>query len=190
MKTELILLCHASTHAMKTGSFPANGDAIDEPELSRLPQLASIFQPDRVVTSPAHAAVQTGRAFETTTRIDELWNDLDYGLWQGRPIREIHDEDAAGLGAWLSEPQSASHGGESLKALQIRVRGALESVGEAGITLVVTHAIVVKTALATVLDAPLRAIYCMDLEPLSAITLTRSREGETDAWRLRCKSSL
>lgn len=186
MKTELILLCHASTHAMKTGSFPRSGDAIDELELSRLPRLVSTFQPDRVVTSPAHAAMQTGRAFGIATSVETSWSDLDYGLWQGRPIREIHDEDAAGLGAWLSEPGSAAHGGESLEALETRVRDALESKREAGVTLVVTHAIVVKTVLATVLDAPLPAIYCMDLEPLSAITLTRSG----DAWRLRCKSSV
>jgi broad specificity phosphatase PhoE len=186
MKTELILLCHATTHAMKTGSFPGISDAIDELELSRLPQLTSMFRPDRVVTSPAHAAVQTGRAFGTATRVDASWSDLDYGLWHGRPIREIHDEDAAGLGAWLSEPGSAAHGGESLEALQKRVSRALESSQEAGVTLIVTHATVVKTVLATVLNAPLSAIYCMDLEPLSAITLTRSG----DAWRLRCKSSV
>jgi broad specificity phosphatase PhoE len=186
MKIELILLCHATTRAMKTGSFPSTADAIDELELSRLPRLASMFKLDRVVTSPAHAAMQTGRAFETTTHIDASWSDLDYGLWQGRPIREIHDEDAAGLGAWLSEPGSAAHGGESLEALQTRVRGALQSDWQAGITLIVTHAIVVKTVLATVLDAPLTAIYCMDLEPLSAITLTLSGE----AWRLRCRSSV
>ena len=186
MKTELILLSHATTHAMKTGSFPSTGDAIDEPELSRLPRLASAFQPDRVITSPAHAAMQTGRAFEVATSVDPSWSDLDYGRWQGRPIREIHDEDAAGLGAWLSEPGSAAHGGESLEALQRRVHGALESNREAGVTLVVTHAILIKTVLATVLDAPLTAIYCMDLEPLSAVTLTRSG----DAWRLRCKSSV
>ena len=186
MKTELILLCHATTASMKRGSFPSSGDAIDEPELPRLTRLPSAFQPDRVITSPAHAAIQTARAFETAASIDMSWNDLDYGLWQGRPIREIHDEDAAGLGAWLSEPESAAHGGESLGALQTRVRGALESWRETGVTLVVTHAIVVKTALATVLDAPLAAVYCMDLEPLSAITLTRSG----DTWRLRHRSSL
>jgi broad specificity phosphatase PhoE len=184
MKTELILLCHATTHAMKTGSFPSIGDAIDEPELPRLPGLASAFRPDRVITSPAYAAIQTAQAFHIAANVDTSWRDLDYGRWQGRPIREIHDEDAAGLGAWLSEPGSMAHGGESLEALQTRVRGALESNLEAGVALVVTHAIVAKTVLATVLDAPLTAIYCMDLEPLSAITLTRSG----DAWRLRCKS--
>jgi len=38
--------------------------------------------------------------------------------------------------------------------------------------------------LAIALNAPLDAVYAMDLEPLSTITLTRSG----DAWRLRCKS--
>jgi len=128
--------------------------------------------------------VQTGAAFEIETSVEASWRDLDYGRWQGRPIRDIHDEDAAGLGAWLSEPESAAHGGESLEALQRRVRAALENNREAGVTLVVTHAIVVKTVLATVLAAPLTAIYCMDMEPLSAVTLTRSG----DAWRLRYKS--
>ncbi|KLU26089.1 hypothetical protein EOS_11330 [Caballeronia mineralivorans PML1(12)] len=186
MKTELILLCHAATHAMKSGLFPSADDAIDELEQARLPKLASMFQPDSVITSAASAAVQTGRTFGIEASVDTSWNDLDYGLWQGRSIREIHDEDAAGLGAWLSEPGSAAHDGESLEALQTRVVGALERHREAGVTLAVTHAIVVKTVLATVLDAPLTAIYRMDLEPLSAVALTRSG----DAWRLRCKSSL
>jgi broad specificity phosphatase PhoE len=186
MKTELILLCHASTRAMKSGSFPNTEDAIDDAESPRLTRLTSMFQPDRVITSPAYAAIQTGHAFETAPSVDTSWRDLDYGRWQGRLIREIHDEDAAGLGAWLSEPASAAHGGESLEALQARVRDALEGARQAGVTLIVTHALVVKTLLATVLGAPLTAIYCMDLEPLSALTLTRSGA----AWRLRCKSSV
>src|SRR3978361_1429332 len=100
MKTELILLCHAATHAMKTGSFPSIGDAIDEPGLPRLPGLASAFRPDRGITSPAYAAIQTAQAFDIAANVDTSWRDLDYGRWQGRPIRQIHDEDAAGLGAW------------------------------------------------------------------------------------------
>lgn len=186
MKNELILLCHAATRAMKNGLFPTIDDAIDDLEQPRLPKLASVYRPDCIVTSPASAAVQTGRAFGTEASVDTRWSDLDYGLWQGRPICEIHDENADGLGAWLSEPESAAHGGESLAALQARVCAALERHRQAGVTMVVTHAIVVKTVLATVLDAPLTAIYRMDLEPLSAVTLTRSEE----TWRFRCKSSV
>jgi broad specificity phosphatase PhoE len=184
MKNELILLCHAATHAMKSGLFPTNDDAIAAIDQLGLSRLASVYRPDCVITSPASAAVETGRTFGMEASVNTSWSDLNYGRWHGRSIREIHDEDGDGLGAWLSEPGSTAHGGESLEALQARVRAALERHHQAGVTLIVTHAIVVKTALATVLDAPLSAIYRMDLEPLSAVTLTRSDE----AWRLRYRS--
>lgn len=186
MKNELILLCHAATHAMKAGMFPKLDDPIEHLERPRLSALASIYAPDRVITSPAHAAVETGRAFGLQMSTDAQWSDLDHGRWQGRSLKDIYDAETDALSAWLSEPGSAAHGGESLDALQTRVRGALDVRRDSGITLIVTHAIVVKVALAFVLEAPLAGVYRMDLEPLSAITLTRA----DNAWRLRCKSSV
>jgi broad specificity phosphatase PhoE len=186
MKNELILLCHAATQAMKTGMFPTLDDPIDHLERPRLSALASVYAPDRVVTSPAHAAVETGRAFGMEMSTDAQWSDLNHGRWQGRSLKEIYDEETDALGTWLSEPGSAAHGGESLEGLQARVRGALDIQRHSGITLIVTHAIVVKVALAIVLVAPLAGVYRMDLEPLSAITLIRT----DDAWRLRYKSSV
>lgn len=186
MKTELILLCHAATHAMKAGVFPTPDDPIEHLERPRLSALATNYVPDRVITSPAHAAVETGRAFGLDMSTDTDWSDLNHGRWQGRALKNIHDEEAEALSAWLSEPGSAAHGGESLEALQARVRAALDAQRRGGVTLIVTHAIVVKVALAVVLDAPLTAVYRMDLEPLSALTLTRS-DG---TWRLRYRSSV
>jgi broad specificity phosphatase PhoE len=186
MKNELILLCHAATHAMKAGFFPTLDDPIEHLERPRLSALASAYRPERVVTSTALAAVETGQAFGMATSSDALWSDLDHGRWQGRSLKEVYDEEADALGAWLSEPDSAVHGGESLEALQARVRSALDTQRSGSVTLIITHAIVVKVALATVLEAPLAAVYRMDLEPLSAITLTRS----DNTWRLRYKSSV
>jgi broad specificity phosphatase PhoE len=184
MKTELILLCHAATRAMKTGFFPADEDALDETERSRFPLLAGHFNADRIVTSPARAARDTASEIASECHADAQWTDLDYGRWRGRAIKDIHDEDAEGLGAWLSDPASSPHGGESMKALQARIQDALSRRAWEGTTLIVTHAIVVKVALATVLSAPLDSVYAMDLEPLSTVTLTRSG----DSWRLRFKS--
>jgi broad specificity phosphatase PhoE len=117
---------------------------------------------------------------------DGRWSDLDYGHWSGRSIAGTHDQNPDGLAAWLSDPASAAHGGESLEALQARLRYVLMQAPPAGSTLVVTHAIVVKVVLATVLEAPLASVYSMDFEPLSSITLARAG----DAWRLRGKSCL
>jgi broad specificity phosphatase PhoE len=186
MKNELILLCHAATHAMKTGMFPTLQDPIEHLERPRLSALASVYAPDRVITSPSHAAVETGRTFGIEMSADAQWSDLDHGRWQGRSLKEIYDEETSALSAWLSEPDSAAHGGESLEALQGRVRRALDRQRDDGTTVIVTHAIVVKVVLAVVLDAPLTTVYRMDLEPLSAVALTRA----DDTWRLRCKSSI
>jgi broad specificity phosphatase PhoE len=183
MQSELILLCHAATRAMKTGFFPAGDDPLDETDRPHRSSLGQHFKVARVVASPARAARDTASEIRSECHADEDWSDLDYGRWRGRAIRDIHDEDPGGLGAWLSDPASAPHGGESLVALQARIRGALIRPAQEGTTLIVTHAIVVKVALSIVLDAPLDAVYSMDLEPLSSITLTRSG----DAWRLRCK---
>lgn len=184
MKNELILLCHAATYAMKAGFFPTLDDPIEHLERPRLSALASAYVPDRVITSSSLAAVETGRAFGVGMSTDAQWSDLDHGRWHGRSLKEIYDEEADALSAWLSEPDSAVHGGESLEALQARVRSALDTQRHGGVTLIITHAIVVKVALAVVLEAPLAGVYKMDLEPLSAITLTRSDH----TWRLRYKS--
>jgi broad specificity phosphatase PhoE len=186
MKSELILLCHAATRAMKTGAFPTSDDPLDETERPRLLRLGELFDVDQIATSPARAARDTASEIGSDCHADERWADLDYGHWRGRPVRDIHDEDADGLGAWLSDPASAPHGGESLETLQARIRSALSQSPHEGTTLIVTHAIVVKVAMAIVLNAPLDAVYSMDLEPLSALTLTRSG----DAWRLRFRSGV
>ena len=59
MKSELILLCHAATRAMKTGLFPTTDDPLDETERPRISRLGELFSVDRIATSPARAARYT-----------------------------------------------------------------------------------------------------------------------------------
>jgi broad specificity phosphatase PhoE len=186
MKSEWILLCHAVTREMKTGLFPTVEDGVDEALSLRRSDLAPLFKVDRVRCSPARVAHDTALMLGPAWSEDPEWSDLDYGSWSGRSIADIHDQDADGLGAWLSDPAFTAHGGESLEALQARLRRVLMQAPQAGSTLIVTHAIVLKVALATVLEAPLSSVYSMDFEPLSSITLARAG----DAWRLRGRSCL
>lgn len=189
MKSELILMCHAATHAMKTGHFPTGDDAIEPSAPARIARLAEAMTPDRIMTGTARAARETAHALalsSVTTVADTAWNDMDYGEWSGRPIRDIHDTDPDGLNAWLSDPASSPPGGESLETLHKRVSHALLRQTHGGMTLVITHAIVVKVALAAALGTPLESVYSMDLEPLSTIMLTRA----SDAWRVRLRPSI
>lgn len=50
-----------------------------------------------------------------------------------------------------------------------------------GITIVVTHGGVIKIVVATVLEAPLRSVWRLDVSPLSVTEIERFDEG----WTLR-----
>jgi broad specificity phosphatase PhoE len=181
--TEVILLCHAVTHAMKAGVFPSAEDAIDPAGCSGLANRLG-GKERRVVTSPARAARETAAAFASDATVDPSFADLDYGRWHGRSIRDVGDESAEGLGAWLSDPASAPHGGESLEQMAARVMAGLERHAREEPCVIITHALAIKAALARVLDAPLAAVYAMDFEPLAQVVLTHG-----DArWRLRVRA--
>lgn len=189
MKNELILMCHAVTHAMKSGRFPSAEDSIETGDEGRIGKLIDAIAPDRIATSAARAAVDTVRAaasWATQSCIDTVWNDMDYGAWSGRPIRDIHDADPDALAAWLTDPASSPTAGESLEALRTRVIGALSRRHDTGTTLVITHAIVVKVALAVVLGAPLGTVYSMDFDPLATLVLKHSSDG----WRPRFRATI
>src|ERR1700710_1878857 len=121
-------MCHAATHAMKSARFPSAADPIDTSDPTFIEALKGFDAPDRIITSAALAATETARAFgweQTSTGIDTAWNDLEYGAWSGRPVRDIHDTEPDALSAWLSDPASSPVGGESLEALRTRGIGAL-----------------------------------------------------------------
>jgi broad specificity phosphatase PhoE len=183
MNTELILLCHAATHAMKAGIFPSRDDPIDPADCAGLADRLGTGG-RRVVTSPARAARETAASLAVDAKVDPSFDDLDYGRWHGRSIRDVHEEDPRGLAAWLSDPASAPHGGESIEHLATRVMAGLDRYARREPHVIVTHAIVIKIMLARVLDAPLASVYAMDLEPLAPVTIV----GGEAHWRLRVRA--
>ncbi|MDR5838864.1 histidine phosphatase family protein [Caballeronia sp. LZ034LL] len=170
---ELVLLCHPATRAMKTGRFPAGDEPADDTPHAPLPADDTA----RVISSPARAAREMAACIAPDVDIDAAFDDIDYGSWRGRSIRELADGEAAQLSAWLTDPQARPHGGESIALLAARVIKGLARVeremrGERCI--VVTHAIVVKVAVAHALRKPLTSIYAMNFAPCSVTVLNRS----------------
>ncbi len=76
-----------------------------------------------------------------------------------------------------------AHGGESIDMLAARVRDALQRCLACDVErrVVVTHAIVVKTAIALVRDEPLEVVFRMDIAPLSS---TRFVHGANSGWSI------
>ena len=95
-------------------------------------------------------------------------------------LRSWSEIDADALAAWQTDPAAAPHGGESIATLFERTREFLSSLQE-GSTIAVTHASVMRAAVAIALDAPLLSFWKIDIAPLARATLN----GDGGRWRLR-----
>jgi len=112
-------------------------------------------------------------------QVDERLRPWDLGTWTGRPFAELD------VAAWRTDPSYDGHGGESLLALHERVAALLgdlqhEPGGGRSTVVAVTHASVVKAAVATVLGAPVTAAWALDVHPASVTELSTTGT----AWRV------
>jgi alpha-ribazole phosphatase len=114
--------------------------------LARLPKVTSI------ATSPLRRcrvlAEAIGQARDLDVTKDPRLAEMDFGAWEGVSWDDV---PRAELDQWAADFLHARpHGGESVAQLQARVLAALtEHRARPGHTLLVTHAGVIKAALAT-----------------------------------------
>jgi broad specificity phosphatase PhoE len=107
--------------------------------------------------------------------------ECDFGRWRGRTLAEVHAADPEGVAAWMNDPRSRPHGGESLSELADRVALWLDQQAELnGTAVAITHGGPVRAAVVRALGAPLDAFWRLDAAPL-AITELHSNDGR---WRL------
>ncbi|MFD0392190.1 histidine phosphatase family protein [Streptomyces nogalater] len=112
---------------------------------------------------------------------EDSLRDLDYGAWDGRPLQDIVAEDPHGLSAWLTNPEAAPHGGESVARLCDRTAAWLAALPDgAGQLLAITEAAVIRASLVHALAVPARAFWQLRVPPLSTVTLTM-RDGHWTA---------
>lgn len=176
------MICTGATVAARKARFP-----LDEPLEARALALANEIRPklrkaDRVWSSPMLRAKQTAAALGLEPTWVPILQDLDFAQWSGKTIADVAGEDPSGMAAWLSDPTSSPHGGESLADVSSRASSLMtELLTERGHTILVTHATFIRTAILYILEAPLQATWRLDIEPLS-ITDFRS-DGRR--WVLR-----
>lgn len=151
----LLLVRHGQTAVNAEGRLQGR---IDAPltELGRRQAAASgaALPTDvgRVVVSPLLRARQTAEAFELDASVpvdvDERWIELDYGQWDGQPLREMPTAD---WDRWRADPSFAPPGGESLVALAERVRAACSDLADEAHehdVVIVSHVSPIKAAVA------------------------------------------
>lgn len=173
----LTLVSHAMTDAMAAGRFPAD-EALNVLGRRQLDGL-DIGAADTVLCGPEIRTRETAEVLGVAALVDARLADLDCGRWQGLGLDGVQPGQ---LTRWLTEPDSSPHGAESIVALITRVRGWLDDVGRTpGRTVAVTHPAVIRAVVLSVLDAPPKSFWRIDVAPASCTTL----HCRAAVWTLR-----
>lgn len=185
----LLLVRHAPTAATRATAFPAD-EALDERGLADVAGLRARLGPVRLggtSTSPALRCRQTAETagLDAPIVVPAL-AECDFGTWTGRTLAEVHDEDPEATGRWMTDPDAAPHGGESLTAFSARVGDWLTAeAARDGRAVAITHGGVVKAAVVHALGAPVEAFWRIDVAPLS-ITELHAHDGRWTVTRVNC----
>ncbi|SES16699.1 histidine phosphatase family protein [Actinokineospora terrae] len=175
----VVLVSHGATEATRRAGFP-----LDEPLLRTAVEDPGpgFGRVDAALCGPSLRCAQTAAVLGIDAEPDERLRDLDHGDWSGRTLDEVAVADPAGMARWLTDPESAPHGGESVADLARRVGGWLDDRSlELARTVAVTHPAVIRAAIGHALGAGPAAFWRVDIAPLSRTTL----RGGPGRWTLR-----
>ncbi|MET8183162.1 histidine phosphatase family protein [Streptomyces sp. NPDC005336] len=133
--------------------------------------------------SPSPRSRETGDALGFTPLVQLALRDCDMGRWSGRTLADVMAREPRTVDAWLADPRSAPHGGESLHTFITRVGGWLDTrpAEDHAKMVAVADPGVIRAAMMYAIKAPPHCFWSVDILPLSAVTLT----GRAGQWRLR-----
>jgi len=138
--------------------------------------------------SPTPRSRATGDALGYAPLVQLALRDCDMGRWRGLTLGEAMAREPAAVDAWLGDPRSTPHGGESLLSFIQRVGSWLDTrpADDGSRIVAVAEPSVVRAALVYALKAPPSTYWNIDVRPLSTITLA----GHGGRWNFRLESGL
>ena len=150
----LFVVRHGQTAANAAGQLLGRADVplTDTGRQQAVALAAAVGPVDRVITSPLQRARDTAAAFGVQVEVDDRWTELDYGIYDERPLadvpRELWDR-------WRSDPDYTPPEGESLASVGRRVRTACDELAPDAVdadVVVVSHVSPIKAAVAWTLQ--------------------------------------
>jgi broad specificity phosphatase PhoE len=160
----LTLVSHAMTDALAAGRFPTD-EPLNTAGHRQVDASVDLGLADVALAAPEKRARQTAELLGLQPTIEPRLADLDCGRWRGNVLGGVRPAE---LAVWLTDPNRAPHGGESVTALVSRVRGWLDSVSAKRLRLVaVTHPSVIRAAILVTLEAPPKSFWRIDIAPAS-----------------------
>jgi broad specificity phosphatase PhoE len=181
MAARLILICHASTDAVRNSAFP-NDEPLDDRGMTAAAALAKYLpRSDRNWSSPELRTRQTATALQLDAAPLPILRECDYGSWTGRTFDDVLAQNPDAVSEWLRDPAAAPHGGESILSLMRRVAEWLggEDIQDQQ-SIVVTHAAAIRAAIVHAINAAPHSFWRIDIAPLSITRLS----GTNGRWNL------
>ena len=187
--TRLYLVRHGSTVHSKAGRFSGHNDLdLDAPGQAQAAALAhraaGFGDIAAVISSPILRARQTATpiaaALGLQVDLDEDLAELNFGEWDGMTFAQVRQDSPEHLTRWYASADVAPPGGESVAALDARVRRAVASVQARHAdqrVVLVTHVTPIKSIVRDVLHAPLESIYRMHLDTASVSIVDLFADG-------------
>ena len=183
MTARLILVCHASTEALRHFAFPADEPIDSFGRESAAVLAAHLPRSARCWASPEQRTRQTAEALKLDAAPLLALRDCDYGAWTGSKFDEILARDGDAVSKWLSDVDAAPPGGESMSGVMRRVADWLDDeIAFSGQSIIVTHAAIIRAAIIHAIQAAPASFWRIDIAPLS-ITRLSGMEGR---WNLTC----
>ena len=166
-----MLVRHATTSAVRRAAFP-DDECLDAAGEAEACALAGALGRGEAMCGPSERSRATARLAGLDARVDAALDECDFGSWRGRTLAEIHAESPDDAAAWMTDPASCPHGGESLEAFAARVGTWLDGqADQEDRAIAVTHGGVIKAAVVHALGAPLDAFWRVDAAPLRTTVL-------------------
>lgn len=181
MTIRLTLVCGHTDDVNADTVFGHGAPRDRDPHETGAARPAAPFRPP-TVRSPSGCCARTAAALGLETTVEPALRDIDYGTWRGRTMAEVAAADPHGYSAWLTDPDAAPHGGESVRQLCHRAAHWLNSLPHlTGGAVAVVEPTVVKALLVHALSAPARAFWRIEAPPLYIVSLMR----RADVWTVR-----
>jgi broad specificity phosphatase PhoE/ribonuclease HI len=197
--TTLVLVRHGATELTASKRF-SGGLASSNPGLTdegraQVREVAEWLAPvgeafDVVVTSPVRRTVESAEIIAERFGIGMVeepgFAEMEFGTWDGQTFAEVREQRPEEIESWLGSLDVAPDGGESFREVEKRVLDGLSRVLEtyAGKTvLVVSHVTPIKTLVAHAVDAPLDALFRMELSTASVSVVSFYGEPGTQGIR-------
>ncbi|WP_030986598.1 histidine phosphatase family protein [Streptomyces sp. NRRL WC-3744] len=181
MTVRLTMFC-ATTAEGGLGRVFGDGAVSDRRRRELAAMTATLPPYALALRGPSARCAQTAEALAIAATPEHALRDLDHGRWDARTPEDIAAVDPHGLSVWLTDPDAAPHGGETVRELCRRTAAWLDTLpAGTGRILAITEASFIRAALVHALSVPARSFGHLQVPPASTVTLTL-RDG---CWSTR-----